>query len=352
MLAVLDRLDQDRFQATALAPKTGPLAKMLGQFGIRHLPLELRDSLGARLPRPTACQRLRSAIATCRPDVVHANSLSMGRLTGAISSQIRIPCIAHLRDILKLSRKAIDDLNRNHMLVAVSQATAEYHINNGLDHRRTKVVYNGVDCELFRPRKHTGYLHRQLNLPEHSFLIATIGQIALRKGLHGLADAAARVAHRPTNIHYLLVGERNSQKEESILYEQAIIDRFRASQLQDRLHCLGYRTDIPQLLNEIQLLVHSAHQEPFGRVLLEAAASGVAIVATRVGGTEEMLEDGRSARLVDPNSPTALSKAIVELHDDSELRRRLARAALQEVTQRFPIESAVVDLLRVWESSS
>ncbi len=350
MLAVLDRVDRQRFEPIALAPESGRLAEALRRHEVRHIPFHVRDKSGTRLDRESACQNLLCAVESCSPKLLHANSLAMGRLTGALADHVGVPCIAHLRDIINLSRATVDDLNRNRLLLAVSQATKTFHVGQGVDEQRTQVAYNGVDCKLFRPREATGYLKRQLNLPEDSFLVATIGQIALRKGQHVFAEAATLAVDRLPNVHYLIVGERNSQKDESMAYERGIIDRFRESHLRDRLHCLGYRRDVAQLLNEIDLLVHSAHQEPFGRVLLEAAASGVAIVATRVGGTEEILEDGLSARLVAPGKPEALCAAMIELHTDVRFREHLAGVARRHVENRFPIERAAVELTRVWDS--
>jgi glycosyltransferase involved in cell wall biosynthesis len=277
----------------------------------------------------------------------------MGRLTGAIAGEAGCRCVAHLRDIIRLSGRAIADLNRNDLLIAVSQATRDYHVAQGLDAARTRVVYNGVDCERFHPRAATGSLKRELQLPADSFLIATIGQIGLRKGQDVLAEAAVLLKDRLPTAHYLLVGARHSAKAESITFEKNVQARFADAGLPlrdmaGRLHCVGYREDVDRLLNEVDLLVHPAHQEPLGRVLLEAAAAGTPIVATDVGGTGEILEDGRSARLVPPNDPQALADAIIELHDARQLRTRFSTAARERAEALFNIRAAADGLATIW----
>ena len=348
MLAVLDHLAGVAFEFTAIAPPVGRLADALAERGIRHIAFSVRDEIGSRLPRDTICQLLKEALADATVDLVHANSLSMGRLSGAVAHTIGLPCVAHLRDILKLSRNAISDLNRNDLLIAVSNATRTYHVGQGIDANRTRVLFNGVDCHQFRPRHSTGSLKRELNLPDHSFLAATIGQIGLRKGQDVLAEAAIDAASRLEDIHFVLVGERHSSKAESIAFENSIVHQFQQAGHSSRLHRLGYRNDIAEIMNEIDLLIHPAHQEPLGRVLLEAAASGVPIVATRVGGTAEILEDGSSARLLPPQNSQALVDAIIELHGDPHLRSRLAREARARIETRFPIEHAARSLSHVW----
>ena len=348
MLAVLDRPVCRQFEFVAVAPSVGPLAEALDARGIRRVPLQLRDGDDKRLPRDAVCENLQSALAAVSPHVVHANSLSMGRLTGAIAEQIGVPTIAHLRDILKLGRAAIDDLNRNRLLIAVSRATRDFHIAQHLDAERTRVLYNGVDCAAFRPRPATGRLKRELGLPNDAFLVATIGQIGLRKGLDVLAEAAVRVAEHAPEMHYPVVGVRNSSKQESIDFESNLIARFEAAGLDDRLHRLGYRDDVPWIMNEADLLVHPAPQEPLGRVLLEAAASGLPIIATDVGGTSEIVEDGRSARLIPPNDPALLASAILELRGDGAVRERLAASARKRAESVFNSDAAARALCRVW----
>ncbi|MBC8353413.1 MAG: glycosyltransferase family 4 protein [Planctomycetes bacterium] len=348
LLTSLDQLSVEPFEFVAMAPIGGRLEEALRHRGIQHVPISLRDDFGTRLPRVQVCEAIKDAIEGVSPDIVHANSLSMGRLTGAIAGQIKSPCVAHLRDIIKLSRAAVEDLNQNRVLLAVSHATRTFHVEQGMRSERVRVLYNGVDCDRFRPRTRTGSLHRELGLPNDSFLIATIGQIGLRKGQDVLAEAAVLAANRLSNVHYLVVGERLSSKAESIEFERALLDRFNAAGLDDRLHLLGYRSDVDRLMNEVDLLVHPAHQEPLGRVLLEAAASGLPIVATTVGGTEEILCDGESARLVVAADPKSLANAIIELEADVSKRRRFAAAARKQVETAFEAKQSARNLAAVW----
>ncbi len=348
MLAVVDRLKAD-FEFVAIAPEAGRLADRLKSERIEHIPLTLRDEANARLPRDAACRNLVKAVKQCSPDLLHANSLSMGRLTGAIAGDIDVPCAAHLRDIIKLSNAAIEDLNRNDVLIAVSHATRKFHVEQGLEENKTGVVYNGVDCELFHPEPSTGVLKTELQIPDDGFLVATIGQIGLRKAQDVLAAAAILASERLPEAHYLLVGERNSSKAESIEFERNVARRFDEAGIGNQLHQLGYSEDIDFLMNESDLLVHCAHQEPLGRVLLEAAAAGLPIVATNVGGTSEILQDGVSARLIPANDPQALAAAIIESYDDPNQRDEFSSAARKRVESLFNVDRAARALAEVWQ---
>lgn len=349
LLAMMDHLRDASLQFTIVAPGTGRLADELRQRGVSHVPLELRDESGRRLPRDVAEDALRETVRATRPDMVHGNSLSMGRFSGSIGRALGVPATAHLRDILRLSGRAVEDLNRNHRLLAVSQATLDFHVGQGVDPGRIEVAYNGVDLVEFQPRPATGSLKRDLGIDGSAFLSATIGQICLRKGQDVLGAAARRLAESWYEVHFLVVGERYSSKAESVEFEQNIEREFAAAGLSARLHRTGYREDVAWILNEVDALVHPARQEPLGRVLLEAAASGTAIVATSVGGTSEILTEGESGLLVPPDDPAALSNAIGRIACDEELRRQLGQAARATAVARFDVTERAKAVAGVWQ---
>jgi len=175
----------------ALAPAEGHLAHALSAVGVEVVPLATHDERRQKLPQEEIREQIRAALLRLQPDLVHANSLAMGRLAGPVAANLRIPSIAHLRDIVRLSAQAIADLNCNTRLLAVSCATRHYHIAQGLSADKTLVAYNGVDLARFQPRPPTGWLHAQFSLPRDAILIGTMGQLVLRKGHDVLAAAAA-----------------------------------------------------------------------------------------------------------------------------------------------------------------
>jgi glycosyltransferase involved in cell wall biosynthesis len=352
LLAMLPHWAPAEFDVRVLAPGAGPLAEELRIRGIQHVPLELHTPSGVRLPRVECERRLLAALSRQQPGLVHANSLAMGRLTGAIADRIAAPCTSHLRDIVRLSRTAVSELNHNDRLIAVSHATRAFHVAQRIDPARVVVIHNGIDpCE-FQPRPRSGWLREELGLPPAALLIATIGQIGLRKGQDVLAAAAAINAASHPDAHYLLVGERYSSKAESRAFEQNVVRQFADARIADRLHRLGYRRDVPRLLNEIDLLVHPARQEPLGRVLLEAAACGRPVVATDVGGTTEIFRDRESALLVPPDDASALAGSIRTILQDGALAARLGAAARNFTLSRFQVADRAAELARLWRTTA
>jgi glycosyltransferase involved in cell wall biosynthesis len=350
MLATLDGVRAGGFMPTMMAPPDGPLAAELIARGIELIPFQCRASDGTRVAQNLLREDLADILRRRRPALLHANSLAMGRLSGPVADDCGLPSIAHLRDIIRLSVQAVADLNRHRRLLAVSAATREFHVLHGLDAEKTRVLYNGVDLEQFCPRPPTGYLHRELGLPADARLIGTIGQIGLRKGQDVLLHAASLIAERAPVAHFLIVGERNSEKGESRQFESNLRNAAGGS-LTGRVHFLGRRNDITLLLNELTLLVHSARQEPLGRVLLEAAASGVAVVATDVGGTREIFPpELDAARVVSPDDADSMAVAMLELLGNRLLRDHLGAAARRHAEERFDVRNSVAGLIRHYET--
>jgi glycosyltransferase involved in cell wall biosynthesis len=180
-----------------------------------------------------------------------------------------------------------------------------------------------------------------LQLPTGARFVATIGQLGLRKGTEVALSCAEAIAADLPDVHWLVVGERTSNKQESLEYEALLHQIAVDAPLADRAHFLGSRTDVPQLLAECALLVHAARQEPLGRVLLEAAASGVAVVATDVGGTREIFPtEQHGAVLVPPDNRAALVNAVLPLLQDDDRRHALGRAGRSRTEAAFDIRDA------------
>lgn len=346
MLAVLERLAG--FSVTALVPDLGPLADRLREMGIRTIPFSIHTKQGKRTP-DDVLEFLQTLIERERIDLLHANSLSLSRYTGAFCSELMIPCSGHLRDIMKLSYTAQKHLFSNTRLVAVSQATRNAYLSDLLDTERMRVIPNGINLERFTPGPGTGALHRELGLVPSARLIGTIGQICLRKGQDMLPQVASSLVERGHDVHVCLVGERYSAKEESVQFDEQIDLDFERLGLSGRLHRLGYRADVPELLREFDVLFHPARQEPLGRVLLEAAGSGCPVVATDVGGTPEIFTSGESALLFPPDDCESATTSLAAILSDQELARNLSSQARRQVEDRFGIERSARRMREFWQ---
>ena len=345
MLSTLGAVCASGFSVTVACPSNGQLAERLRRNGVEQVALETRSSEGERFSQGKCRDCLRSILVDRKPDLVHANSLSTGRLSGPVVAELGIPSVAHLRDIVRLSQQAVADLNCHSRLLAVSEATRAYHVGQDVDPARTFVLHNGVDLERFCPSNDRAGLRDELGLPPSARLAVTIGQIGLRKGHDVLVDAAIRVSAALLQVHWLVVGERFSEKEESRRFETDLREAA-AGPLGGRMHLLGWRDDVERILREADVLVHPARQEPLGRVLLEAAASGLPVVATDVGGTREIFPEEEDGAILVPSGDAAtLTDGIVRVLTDDARRQSMQGAIRRRAEAAFDVRRAAAGLL-------
>ena len=148
-----------------------------------------------------------------------------------------------------------------------------------------------------------------------------------------------------------MIGTRTSTKQEAIDFEVALHARTRLARLHGRVHFLGTRSDIPRLFGEVTVLIHAARQEPLGRVMLEAAASGVPVVATDVGGTREIFPTGCGAALLvdgtrdESELISGLSSHVRRILSDSSLHAELSAAARRRAEAAFSATHAAERLM-------
>lgn len=335
-IAVAKLLVDRGWEFVVACPQQTELSNFLAAENIPTLEWEFNDERGVRKSQSLIRCELAGLIRETNPALVHGNSLSTARLTGPVTADLGVPALGYLRDIISLSKQAIDDLNRLDCLIAVSEATKTYHVGQGICPEKTFVIYNGVNLDQFFPRPATGFLHDELQIPKVQRLIACIGQIGMRKGTDIVIQSFLKLAELFPDLDLLLVGIRNSVKDEAMYFETDCRQLPKSPGQQNRVHWLGRRTDVSRILSESTLLLHGARQEPLGRVLLEAAACGCPFVATDVGGSKEIVRGhGCDFLIVNADSVSELTSAAQLLLHDETLRCSTGAKLRQIAETRF-----------------
>ena len=347
LLSTIDQLNGD-VNYCAVVPKSGELTDA---FRRRNIPIYTLDWKSGDSNR--SIDELRKDFYEILQDykrhtksdfLIHANSLSSSRMTGPVCQQEQIPSLGHIRDIIKLSRQTITDLNCHKILACVSSATKEYHVNQGLDEKKAVVLYNGVDLSFYSPSK-----NKKANAP---LKVGTAGQISLRKGMDVFLRVAELLEQCGIRLQYEIAGCRQSSKQETVELENTIIQSA-ASFPDGRFSLIGQLPDLSDWLRSLDIYVHTARQEPLGRVLLEAAATGLPIIATDVGGTKEIFSNYNtnelSALLIPPDDAQASASAIEKLILNIDLRKRLGEQAREIAVTRFSVQQASENLLNLYK---
>jgi glycosyltransferase involved in cell wall biosynthesis len=275
-------------------------------------------------------------------DLMYANSqkaLIIGALAGMIA---RRPVVWHQHDVL--SPEHFSRAHRwlvvalaNHAIervVACSKTAADALVKCGGRAERVHVVYNGIDptpFEAITPAE-VDELRRALGLVGVK-VVGLFGRLSSYKGQHVLLEALARLP----GVHALLVGEAIFGES---AYAKGLREQARTLEIANRVHFLGFRQDVPRLMRLCDIVVlASIGPESFGRVILEGMLAHKPIVATRLGGTGELIEDQVSGILVSPGNAKALAKVIAELLANPTKVQALAKAGYTAASERFSLQA-------------
>ena len=316
------------------------LTDRLAGLDVRPLRLATHLADGTRKSQSEYRSGFADLLKSQLPDLVLCNSLSISRLCGPVTSELNVPAVGYLRDIISLSKTAVADINQLDRIVAVSQATKDFHADQGMEASKIEVIHNGVDLDLFCPRESDSSddssIKSELNIPNDSPAILFVGQIGLRKGVDVLLNAFERIITRVPKCHLLIVGQRHSVKQESVDYEKELILRSRDPKFSSQVHWLQRRDDMPGIYRDVDLLLHPARQEPLGRVLLEAISSGLPLVTTAVGGSPEILGEVKSADLLCPvDDAPDMAKQAVMILENKNLHDKVSAEVRKIAVERF-----------------
>jgi glycosyltransferase involved in cell wall biosynthesis len=206
-------------------------------------------------------------------------------------------------------------------------------------------VRNGVDVARFRAaRRPAAAIRAELALPDGAPLLLAIGTLGRCKGQDVAIDALARMARRSDRTsapHLVLVGEGPDRGAlETQAARLGVAGRVRFAGLRAR-------DDVADLLHAADLFVHAARWEGFGRVVAEAMAAGRPVVATRVGGLPEVVTDGATGILIEPEQPDALAHAADELLADRPRAQQLGRAAADFAARELDVAATARGVARV-----
>lgn len=270
-----------------------------------------------------------------RADLIHLNNLAEVQPDAILAAKLLgIPCVAHSRahpDSSLRSARLLTSLPDHH--IAISRSVRDAILATGVAEDRVTVVPNAVDLVRFQPGAADERLQRELEIPLGSSIVGHIGRIVPWKGQLEFLEAFARVASRDARAHALLLGDRSDGAE---AYEQGVRRRAEEEDLRGRVTLLGFRRDVAEVMRLCRVIVHSSTSpEPFGRVIIEAMALGIPVVAANSGGPMEIIRHGESGYLVDPRDAEALAGTVQTLLSDSGLHARVSSRAIERVHAHY-----------------
>lgn len=332
-------LRQQKFPCYLVAQPRSPLAQKAQEEGIPVIPLRMRGEADF-----WAAVRLALILKRRQCQLIHYHDAHAVML-GALASRLaKVP-------LRVLTRRVDFPLNENPVsrwkyqknidaFIAVSTGVRDVLVEGGIDRKRIYIVPDGIDFTPYEENKEKGVLRRELNFSSTDYVVGIVAHLADHKGHKYLIEAVRLLKEKLPEVRLIIVGEGPLKLE--------LTRQVRDFHLEDVVFFLGFREDIPRILASLDLFVLSSHMEGLGSSLLEAMASRLPVVATRVGGIPDVVIPQETGLLVPPKNPAALAEAILEMYRHRDKAREMGQRGYEVVHQKFSAEAMAAKVIEVY----
>lgn len=313
LIAYLGRKSEFRF--TALCPSEGAFADRLRQAGATVVIVAMPEDAPW-----SSVQLVASLISSERVDLLHAHLPNAHLLAGLAGRLTGVPVIStiHARQAALLD---LEVHRATGSFLSVVCRQSYYHaLGLGVERGRLSLEPNGVDVDVFRPGPRPAQGVRvALGLSEHALLAGFVGRLSPEKAPDLFVRAVALLRDSLPDAHFVLVGDGPMKF--------TLRESIGQQGLDSNVHVLGGVDDVGPVYHDLDLLVSSSHSEAMPLALMEGMASGLPVVATRVGGVPEIVEHGGTGWLVAPRDVEDLAGRMHQMLTQPEMRRRMGEQA-------------------------
>lgn len=271
---------------------------------------------------------------------------------------------------LIITRHVVFPMNRAHRLllanarrvIAVSESVRTRLLRDGIfPENKIAVIPNGIRTDIFARNdseerasldettfaQASGNLSKQFSIAR-KFMVGTLGELSETKNQAHFVRMTIKIARARDDVNFVIGGDDHSPDQNMRATLAAMIE---AAGLKDRILLAGEIKDVPDFMRALDVFVSCSRVEAFGLVMVEAMASGVAVVATKTDGACEIIRDGHTGKLVAQDDVDALAASINQLLDDERLRNRLRAAGRDEALARFDLARVVERVERIYEQA-
>lgn len=347
---IAKRLDRERFQIFAACLREGgPYETKLRDVGVEVVNFDLKTLIDIRVILRLAHYIKKHDIdivetAVFPSDVYGRVSAKLANVPTVISTMHRME--DHKQETIYRILFWLDTLTirLTTRLIAVSQAVKNYLISwHKVKPEKISVVHNGLDAKKYNINIDIDEFKRELGLGQESPTVAFIGRLVKFKGTNYFLQAATSIIRSGITVQFLVVGDGPLKSQ--------LMRQTHLLGISEHVHFTGFREDVPQILTAIDILAVPSSWEGLPLVVLEGMHSGKAIVATRVGGIPEAIEDGETGILIPPRDADRLVDAITDLLKHPNRREEMGKKAKQIAAEKFDVDRMVKKYERIYVAS-
>ena len=318
-----------------------PMAERAVRAGVEVFPMTMRGEIDL-----AAGLRIRKLIKRFKYDIVHSHTshahtlaflASIGTgVTRLVTRRVDFSIYRH--SFLKLS--GIKYRYWADYYIAISHKIKNVMVTDGIPGRRIYVVHSGIDPHRFGQAT-CDRLLSEFDIKENQRVVINVAHLAEHKGQKYLVRAIPRVLVKLPDTRFFIIGQGELMDELKKTASDLGIEKA--------LVFTGFRDDVAGFYRIADLYVMSSVQEGLGTAVLDALALEIPVVATRSGGLPEIIQDGKTGRLVAPADPAALAEGIFDMLTHTELAGMMAARGKQRVLQDFSIDAMVSKNFDVYE---
>lgn len=347
LLLILERLDKKRFKPFLICPSEGDLIEKANKLDVETTIIKMGTLKRLNFfSIPATIWKLKRFIKQKNIDLIHTDAPRQTFYVGIAARLAGKPLIWHVRVSTpenKLYEKLLSSLASK--LIAVSKAVLKRFEGLASKSDKFMVIYNGVDLTEFNQQLADNRFKEEFEIEDDWILVGTVGQLIRGKGQEVFLKAAAQVSKLFPNVKFIIVGDGNEA------YRKKLEDLSEELGIEEKVIFSGFREDIPQITSSFDIVVlpSSSHFEGFPRVVLEGMACSKPVIATRIGGNPEAVEDGKTGMIVPPGNSDILAEAILELIKDKNKRSQMGEAGRKRVESLFSIEKNIAQIEKLYK---
>jgi len=329
LMGLIENLDKSLYNPIVVCPDVGEFSAKLEKLDIpvyvRYLP---RWRKARAYPfRRLSAMRLAKLASEHHIDLVHTSNLWSNYYAWRVGQSLKIPIVSHVRDLLKPERIHKYLFDKFDKIIAISEDIKKPLVLGGIPSEKIEVIYNGIDLSEFNPNvKKTNVLRQEYPLRKH--LVGLIGRIEPFRRQKEFVHVIAEVVKVRQDVSFLIIGEPPPNRFD---YFREVQQSIEEHDIAEYIVFTGYRRDMPEVLVSLDLMVTLSD----GGVIIEAMASGLAVIGTDIAGTSEMIDDGVTGLLLPQDNIHAVSEAIIRLLDDEDTRNEMGKAGRKRAEKLF-----------------
>ena len=301
--------------------------------------------------------RLAHDLRLRRPQVVHSYNFYANVFSVPAARMAGVPCVvASIRDMgvylspmqIRVQRWVCGLADR---IVVNANAIRGWLIEDGYAAEKIHVIRNGARIPLFSPDLARSSVRAELDIPATAKVVMMVSRINPQKGVEHLLEAVPEILARVPDAWFVIVGDvvLESSAQEAA-YTSFLSSRVRELGVGERVLFTGLRRDIPYLLAAADLSVLPSLSEGLPNSVIEAMAAGLPVVATKVGGIPELIQQGRSGLLVPPGNRAALVESVTTVLSNPFLSKRIGEAARLRIQSGFSFEKMFQETIALYRT--